>query len=161
MSLFQKKDKIEKVDLNKRFDLIGRVGQGTRVDDISRARDAFLDERVRAATARTASSDINAELLSRIESLLGEPDFGVTAALDELWAGFEDLSLDPSDQGRRTAVRNQLDVVASRFNAISDGVDRLVADTSTRALGTITQINDLVAEVASLNEAIARSSANG
>ena len=136
--------------------IVGRVGQGTSVDDISRARDAFLDARVRAALSQSAAFDTNAELLTRAESLLAEPDFGITSAMDDLWAGFEDLALDPTDTGRRTSVMNQLDVLTSRINAVSKGMDDLVNDTSARAATDLDSINLSIVEVAQLNAAIVR-----
>ena len=136
--------------------IVGRVGQGTSVDDISRARDAFLDDRVRAALSQSAAFDTNAELLTRAESLLAEPDFGITSAMDDLWAGFEDLALDPTDTGRRTSVMNQLDVLTSRINAVSKGMDDLVNDTSARAATYLDSINLSIVEVAQLNAAIVR-----
>lgn len=155
------RQRVDQRQLHSRDIIVGRIGQGTTVDDITRARDAFLDDRVRSATAQTSSFETNAEMLSRAESLLAEPDFGITSALDDLWAGFEDLSLDPSDTGRRTAVRNQLEVLTGRVNAVADGMSDLVVDAGKRVSTELAQVNDTLAEIAELNGAIARASATG
>ncbi len=155
------RQRVEQGQLLSRDIIVGRVGQGTSVEDISRARDAFLDDRVRAALSNSAAFDTNAELLTRAESLLAEPEFGITSAMDDLWSGFEDLALDPTDTGRRTSVLNQLDVLTSRINAVSKGMDDLVNDTSARAATDIDAINLSIAEIAQLNAAIVRAGNNG
>ncbi len=141
--------------------IVGRLGQGTMVEDISRVRDGFLDDRARSAMAQAASFEINGEMLSRAESLLAEPDFGLTSALDDLWAGFEDLALDPTDNGRRTAVLNQLEVLTGRFNSIATGMEDLVEDAGVRISSKLTSTNDTLAEIAQLNAAILRAGATG
>ncbi|MCB0990041.1 MAG: flagellar hook-associated protein FlgK [Acidimicrobiales bacterium] len=134
--------------------IVGRLGTGVKVDDITAARDLFLDARVRDARAQTAGYSANAELLARAEGLLGEPDFGIASALDDLWNGLEDLSLDPSDAGKRTTVKNQLEVIAGRFNAIAEGMDDLVADTGTQLTSELKDINLVIDEIAELNGSI-------
>lgn len=134
--------------------IVGRLGTGVGVDDITAARDLFLDARVRDARAQSAGYNANAELLSRAEGLLGEPDYGIVAGLDDLWNGLEDLSLDPSDAGKRTTVQNQLEVLAGRFNAIAEGMDSLVDDTGTQLTSELKDINLIIDEVAELNGAI-------
>lgn len=141
--------------------IVGRLGTGTTVDDITRARDAFLDDRARAAMAQSESFAVNAEMLSRAESLLAEPDFGITTAMDDLWAGFEDLALDPSDTGRRTAVLNQLEVLTGRFNAVAEGMSKLVDDAGARIMTQLTDANQALAEIADLNKGILRAGATG
>ncbi|MCP3934275.1 MAG: flagellar hook-associated protein FlgK [Actinomycetia bacterium] len=134
--------------------IAGRLGTGVEVEDITGARDLFLDARVRDARSQTAGHTANAELLARAEGLLGDPDYGITAALDDLWNGIEDLSLDPSDAGKRTAVINDLEVVAARFNAIAEGMDDLVADTGTQLTTQLADINLVIDEIAELNGSI-------
>jgi flagellar hook-associated protein 1 FlgK len=141
--------------------IIGKVGTGVTVDDITRARDAFLDDRLRSSVSTKAKMEVSADLLGRAESVLGEPDFGLSTMLDDLFASFEDLSLDPSDQGRRITVLNDLSSLTGRFNAISNGFDSLSDDSSTRISVTLDTVNALVDEVAGLNIAITHSASTG
>ncbi len=141
--------------------VVGQVGQGVTVDDITRARDAFLDDRLRGALSSKGKMETSADLLSRAENVLGEPSFGISTALDDLFSSFEDLSLDPTDQGRRIAVLNDLGAVTGRFNGISEGFDALSADASTRVSVTLDSVNALLGEVAEMNGAIVQSSSGG
>jgi len=141
--------------------IVGQVGTGVRVDDITRARDAFLDARLRGAVSSEASLETSAGLLGRAENILGEPEFGISTALDNLFATFEDLSLDATDQARRLGVMASISAVADRFNRITDGLSALRDDASSRVTATVESVNNLVAGIAELNTAIAISESRG
>ena len=141
--------------------VVGQLGTGVSVDDISRSRDAFLDARLRGALSSQASLQVSADLLGRAEGVLGEPDLGISRALDDLWATFEDLSLDPTDPGRRLGVLASLSATTSRFNAIAESFEALGADTSSRLSTRLDSINALLSEVAELNRTIPASAATG
>jgi len=141
--------------------IIGQVGTGVRVDDITRARDAFLDARLRGAVSSEASLETRAGLLGRAENILGEPEFGVSTALDNLFATFEDLSLDATDQARRLGVMASVSAVADRFNRITDGLSALRDDASNRVTATVESVNNLLAGIAELNTAISISESRG
>ena len=155
------RQRVEQSPSDPRNIVVGQIGTGVSVDDITRARDAFLDARLRTALSSHASMETSADLLSRAENLLGEPDFGVSTALDDLFNSFEDLSLDATDQGRRIAVLNNLGALTGRFNAIANGLQDLADDASTRIRVTLESVNALLDEVAELNGAITLSASTG
>jgi len=141
--------------------VVGQVGSGVQVDDITRARDAFLDARLRGAVSAEASLETTAGLLARAENILGEPEFGISTALDNLFATFEDLSLDATDQARRLGVMASISAVADRFNKITDGLSALRDDASNRVTATVESVNNLLAGIAELNTAISISESRG
>ena len=108
--------------------LVGPVGTGVDVAGITRIRDAFLDARYRTVTAELARHDTAYQLAGRVESVLGEPDNGLTAQLGALWDAFEDLALDPADGAARQAVVSQLSAFAARTQAVATGLDQLGSD---------------------------------
>ncbi|MGH2721357.1 MAG: hypothetical protein ACRDJO_07115 [Actinomycetota bacterium] len=66
----------------------------------ARLRDAFLDATLRSGSDLAGRSTVRAELLTRAETILAEPDEGVTSPLADLWSAFEDLPANPAN-GRR------------------------------------------------------------
>ncbi len=138
---------------------VGQVGLGVEVTDIARVRDAFLDLRYRGADSALGSVEVRADLLSRAELTLGEPDSGLTAQLSELWDAFEDLALDPPDRASRIAVINQLDSIASRVNDVSQGLTDLQASAISSMRATLAETNDTLHRVAELNASILEASA--
>ena len=144
----------QRVDLKTRypnFDPAGQVGAGVAVDDIVRIRDTFLDGRVRSASAALAETDVRADFLTRAELMTGEPDIGVTASLDRLWASFEDLSLDPTDRTARQSVLEELGTFSTLVNQIASGLEGLREGAIGGAESTIATVNGKPAENARLN----------
>ncbi|HEC08508.1 MAG TPA: flagellar hook-associated protein FlgK [Acidimicrobiales bacterium] len=149
----------QRVELRPRLSrqlLAGRVGTGVDAFDITRSRDAFLDARVRGAQGSLGALETNADLLERAEKILGEPDFGIGASLNDLWDAFENLSLSPTDKGSRVAVISQLESLSGRINSISKGVDQLQDDTSLKFSVAVDEANSMLQELADLNNAIQR-----
>jgi flagellar hook-associated protein 1 FlgK len=108
----------------------GQVGTGVKVDDIVRLRDTFLDTRVRESVGAFMSHDRRSVSLQRLEVVYGEPDDGITEPLNELWARFEDLALDPANPANRTIVLSQLDELTSRIRDIAAASEALRTDTA-------------------------------
>ena len=147
----------QRVELATRFPQFtpdGQIGSGVDVVDIIRLRDTFLDTRVRSASASLAETDVRSEFLTRAELVTGEPDVGVTALLDGVWASFEDLALDPSDRASRQAVVQELVGFATRVNQIAGDLENLRQGALSGADATISQVNTKLTEVARLNVSI-------
>jgi flagellar hook-associated protein 1 FlgK len=133
---------------------VGPVGMGADVANITRTRDAFLDARVRSSGAVAGEFALHAELMGRLEGVLGEPENGVSGELSELWASFEDLALSPDDAAARRQVLSALGSLTARMRTVASVWDRLANDTGTRMDVTVEGVNDVLARVAALNKAI-------
>lgn len=147
----------QRVDLGTSYPYLspaGPIGNGVTIDDITRVRDAFLDARLRGDQSRSGELDVRADLLARAEEVLGEPEQGLTTELNELWAAFEELALQPADRATRRQVLSSLDTLASRVNAVAGGFELLEADTTTSLVQRVAEVNGLLDQVASLNGSI-------
>lgn len=139
---------------------VGPIGAGVDVTGINRLREGFLDNRVRTTGANFAYDDARASLLQRAETVLAEPELGLSVALADVWNAFDDLALDPNDGAARRQVVAALDAMDARFAAISVGWGQLETDTVTRLDTGIDEANTLLAQVASLNVHIAGAAGN-
>ena len=137
----------------------GYVGTGVEVTDVRRARDEFLDARVRTGQTVLGSMVANSGLMKRAEAVLGEPDNGITVELDAVFAAFEELALNPDDHPSRITAISSLDSLASRIRRVAAGFNALEQDTATNLGLELTEVNDLLAQVADLNGAIIEASA--
>ena len=147
----------QRVELATRFPQFtpdGQIGSGVDIVDIVRLRDTFLDARVRNATASLAETDVRSDFLGRAELVTGEPEVGVSALLDDVWAAFEDLALDPSDRASRQAAIQEMDGLATRVNQISEDLVSLRAGAINAADATVADLNTKLEEIARLNVAI-------
>lgn len=135
----------------------GQVGRGSVVEGVSRARERFLDLRVRAGLGTMAGLQARQALLTRVEDALAEPDLGVGAALSATWSAFEEMSLDPSDPAARRNVLSSLENLTARIRTISADWAQVREDGLTTLAHHTNEVNQLLEEVAGINDAIRRS----
>lgn len=132
--------------------------EGVEVSQIIRIRDRFLDALVLDETGTTGLAQGRKDVISRIEALFQDPSgTGLDAAMDQLFASFQDLSLHPTDQAARVAAVDAGDRLASTFNRLQQQLDGLKADLVTDATLQVADVNDLLGQVAALNARIMRS----
>lgn len=141
------------------YQRFGHIGTGVDVIDITRARNAFLDDRFRASAGAQGRLATLGDMLDGVESAMGEPDLGVTAGLANLWASFEDMALDPTDTAARLAVIGSLDDVAGRIRTIAQSWDAAGAHAANDIAGRVTEVNQLLDQVAKLNGEIVAATA--
>lgn len=152
----------EGVELRSRFprrSTYGQVGLGVEVTDITRARDRFLDARVRLGSSTAASLDIRSRLLSRAEDVFADPGSGLSSQLSAVWNAFEDLGLNPPDMAARREVLDALDALASGVRSVASAWSGLAGDATSSMGVTIDEVNDMLAQVGELNRRISESTA--
>lgn len=132
----------------------GLVGTGVTIADIGRLRDQMADVRVRNGAASLASLDVRSELLGFTEAALDEPDGGVSAQLSSLWDAFDALSLAPGDAASRSAVLGSLESTATKFRDLAGRFGDLEGITRDSMQNLVASANEMLAEVAELNDAI-------
>lgn len=138
------------------------VGQGVVFTGIARLADAHLDARVRGTVALAAQSDTRAEGLSNLEGILREPgENGLSALLNDFWAGWEDVANQPGKPAPATVLIERAKAVVNRISQshteISDqwAAQRQSLDTM------VTDVNNAANAVAGLNAQIRSSIAAG
>lgn len=143
------------------YTTVGAIGTGVKVTDIERIRDTFLDMRLHASNSNLGSLEVKADLLGRTEQVMGEPDFGVTKELNELWAAFDELSLRPDDNSVRLSAITALGTLTSRIRTVSDGLTALGEDAQLQLENGLEKVNDQIQQLADVNDEIASISATG
>lgn len=147
----------QRVELAARFSRslpYGQLGLGVEIVDITRARDVFLDNRFRTDAEAFSASGVRADLLSKAERILGEPESGLSGEMSALWSSFEDLAISPQDTAARQGVVSQLEATAVRVRSIAEGLDALASTEAFSLSTTIEDANELLHQVADLNQAI-------
>lgn len=141
---------------------IGLLGTGVRVADVSRARDALLDEVYRRDTASHHGLLARHDALARVEAALAEPsELSIAASLDSFWNAWSTLSSDPTSSSARVAVVAAGQRVVDRFRSVSDALSALQEEWTTRLEGSVRHVNDLLSRVAALNVHVVAARAGG
>jgi flagellar hook-associated protein 1 len=140
----------------------GVVGTGVEISDVTRKRDQLLDTAFRENDGRASGADARRSLLNGIEQVFGEPsDRGLSNALDQFWSAWSDLATNPSSGAAKSAVQQRGRQVTQLFNSYDRQLTSLRDQAVTRVQTTVTEVNDLAAQVADLNGRILASEAGG
>jgi len=139
----------------------GFMGNGVTVSTISRAFSELATREVNRATSRASEAETQAAYLKRLDSLMGNADTGIGAAIDNLFNSAQSMSAQPSSTGQRQAFLNDARNLATSFSETVDSIN-LLKDTSVRDLTqSLKNVNELGKQVASLNSRITLALASG
>ncbi|MCB1532124.1 MAG: flagellar hook-associated protein FlgK [Alphaproteobacteria bacterium] len=134
---------------------------GVRGETIIRNVDVNLERDLWTQISSVGYLDVQSAYLSRIEQFHGAPDaeLSLAAELARLEESFAALSVSPDDQFLLASVVDQAVDTAEKFNDFSDLVRTLRNDVQDQLESTVNRINDLLGQIADVNQAI-RSAAN-
>src|SRR3990172_6095115 len=128
---------------------------GVEVIAITRIRDRYLDFALLGELQTQGKLDAEQALLGRLEGIFNAaPGTGLAAVMDQFFNSLQDLSVNPTDQVLRVAVRDQgnqlvttMQGLASRLASLKDDLSRQIQEKVTEANGLLTDIADLHREI--------------
>jgi flagellar hook-associated protein 1 FlgK len=134
----------------------GQVGTGVSVDGVRRIRDQFLDQQYLRAQQSLSQTQAEHDTWAQIEAILGEPsaDTGLQADMDRFFTSLQDLASYPTDLTTRTTVLEQAQTLAGTFNRLDVDLDALTRNLETEITGRVAEANDILQELADLNNQI-------
>jgi flagellar hook-associated protein 1 FlgK len=140
----------------------GQVGQGVQVADVTRIRDQFNDNNLRANYSTQGEADVRQTTWQGIESALPEPgDNGLQAAMSNFWTAVQNVSTNPEDTGARQALAQSAQALGQSFATASNALSSQRADVDTQANAMVAQVNADATQIAHLNTAIGKLQAVG
>lgn len=139
----------------------GYLGAGVSVATVRRAWNEVLEAQAHAADSRAAAAAELAAQLRALDDLLADPQAGLAPALNDFFAGLNELAAHPADSAARQAFVSRAEALAARFR----GLDARLAELRTRANRqteeTIASVNATAARIAELNRRILEAGALG
>ncbi|HBD63460.1 MAG TPA: flagellar hook-associated protein FlgK [Clostridiales bacterium] len=132
------------------------IGQGVQANGVSQFRDPFLDLRYRVQSAKAGSQEVQLDALNDLAGVLDETlKDGIEAQLSDLLAQFQTLSTKPSDPVIEGVVRTSAQMLAQMFNNYSQQINTIKEQQmSYLEDGAIEKVNQLMANIARLNQEI-------
>lgn len=145
-----------------RLTTYGHFGTGVRAVTVGRAREALLDQDVRAQLAPSSQSSTRRDALMRIERIFGEPSpNGLAAAFDAFWDSWSDLASNPTNAGARTVVRQRAEALVERFNTYARELQSIETTTRLQARDAVDEVNRLTDRIAAINAQIVPAESGG
>ncbi len=128
---------------------------GVEVTQIRRIRDRFLDFSLLAEQQALGKSQAQEGMLRRLEAVFTDsPGAGLSSVLDQLFQGFQDLSVRPTDQALRVTVKDQGERLAATFRGLWTRIDQLKADLTAEIRSRVDEANGLLTQIADLHRQI-------
>jgi len=134
---------------------VGQMGTGVDAAQITRIRDAFLDEQIRNETRDFGYWSIMQESLSRIEVMFSEPsNTGLRTAMDQFWESWQDLSVNPESEAVRAVVVERGMALADAFSHNYTQLKEMQEDLNSSIAIKVSAINSMTQEICNLNQQI-------
>lgn len=134
------------------------LGQGVTISALTRARDQFLDARMRDVQGNLSRNETLTGAMQGIEGVFGEPsEEGISSALNGLFNAWSALGSRPDDPSARMQVRQAGLVLTDRVRGAYSQLTSQAADLSAQTGTAISRVNELAGQIAQLNNEIRQS----
>jgi len=155
---------------------LGPQGTGAEAIGIVQLRSALIDQQITGETSVASYLQAQQSALQYAETDLGQTintqtgtvdsttnangQSGIAAGLSDLFAAFQSLSTDPSSISQRQVLLQKAADLASRFNQVDERLTHLKSQLDTSLSTGATSANDLLSQIANLNQKIVGAEAN-
>jgi len=150
---------------------LGMQGTGVTATSIQQVRDAMLDGQMRDESSvggywtsnQSALEDAQAQLgqFLNISGTTGSDAQGLSDQLNGLFTSFQGLATSPTSIPARQNVINQAQALASGLNNASQQLSSLNGALNTSVTDNVTKANQLLTQIATLNDQISKATASG
>lgn len=148
------------------------VGDGVQVTSIAQATDALLTANNLQAQGSLSSLSSLQQVLTAIQNVfpLGQTSSSSSTAstnssiagqLSNFWSGWDSVAQDPSGSAARTQVVNTAQGLITTFGEASTQLDQLTTNTESEIQSSVGQVNSLLGQAATLNQAIVETTGSG
>ncbi|WP_299094866.1 flagellar hook-associated protein FlgK [uncultured Metabacillus sp.] len=140
----------------------GQLGTGVKAGTVQRVREGFLDTQYRSENNKLGYWESRANALEKMEEIMNEPsDTGLSVTLDRFWQSLQDLTVNPTNAGARSVVRERGVAVAETFQYLSTSLKSIQGDLKNELDVTVKEINSLAAQINNINQQISKVEPNG
>ena len=137
------------------------IGSGVATDSIERIFDQFLNSEVQSRNSAQSGSQAYYDLASRVDSLLADPDVGLSNTLEGFFSALQDVSNNPGSLPERQVLLGEAQVLADSFHYLDSNFRSIGNELNARIETSVSDINSLASSIAELNEQVVRATAGG
>ena len=137
------------------------VGTGVTVEGIQSLSDTLLTMRIQQQTSDESKATAQVNALDEVQTLFPSSGTSVSTALSGFFTSLSALSTDPSNSADRQTVMSDAQTLVQQFNSVSSGLTETTTGLNTTVQTDVTQINQLSAQAATLNQQLVEQTAAG
>jgi flagellar hook-associated protein 1 len=139
----------------------GFFGNGVQVDSVRRIVNQFLDNQVVASQGGLSREDAYFTMVSQIDKLLGSSGTGLSSAMQGFFGAMHEVANNPASLVPRQTLLAYAQTLSSRFEGIADQLNMLRSGVDSQLSGSVSVVNSLARQVATLNNKIASLQGSG
>jgi len=139
----------------------GFIGTGVDVQTVTRIYSEFLESQVSAAQSRLAYLESYRDQIAQIDNLLADPNSGLSPAIEEFFAGVQQVAVDPDSPVAREAMLSGAGTIVARLRALETRLTEMFEAANNQIRGLVTSVNSLAQKIAGLNQNILEAEAVG
>ena len=144
------------------YSLVPQTGLGVAVAEVRRSVSVLLNRQTERESGTLTYWSTVRDGMSEVESLFLEPgSLGLQAIIDEFWAAWRDLSVDPTNAAARATVQQAGATLASNIQRAYQGVANSITQVDAELLYSVGRVNLLTGQIAALNAQIRLAVASG
>jgi flagellar hook-associated protein 1 FlgK len=153
---------VEKV-INPNSQVVGGVGDGVSGSGVSLAANQYLQNASLAATASSSQATVISSILTQAQAVFGDPSSSTSYfnLLNQVTADFSAAGNNPASSLSGIQVVNDVNQFISQSQGVSASLTSLSAQADSQISGDVTQANQLLSQIASLNQTIANATTGG
>lgn len=132
---------------------LGRItiGAGVAVADVSRVYDQFLTDNLRSSTSMEQRYAAFGDFATRLDTILGNPDTGVSVSVQRFFDQVEAVGRDPTSVAQRQQLLLEGDSLATRLKQLDSQLSSLGNEIDGRLEKAADTINQLAGQIADVN----------
>lgn len=136
----------------------GFIGQGVKVDTVSRAYNQLLTNQVSQAQTESSQLDTYYAQMQQIDKLLSDTTgtVGLAPALQDFFGSVQDVATNPADVPSRQSMLSDAEILARRFQSLDSRLDDVEDGVNTQIKSGVSLVNTLASQIGKLNDTIGR-----
>lgn len=129
-----------------------QIGTGSKVKDIKRIRDEFLDIQYRQVNNKYNYWNSITSNMHFIEQLFAEPgDSGIRYLFDSMWSGIEEIITDPTNTAAKRELVSRSEEFVKNIKDLYSRLEQLREDLDYEISQRVEQINSMLKRLADIN----------
>lgn len=139
----------------------GFIGQGVQVTTVQRSYSQYLENQV--LSAQTQANQLNSyyQQIVQINNMLADPNSGLSPALQDFYAGLNEVSANPASVPARQSMLSGAEALVSRFQNLDQRFTEIRDGINSNITSSVGLINSYAAQLAKLNEQVVTAQATG
>jgi flagellar hook-associated protein FlgK len=126
-------------------------GTSFAVEGFTRQYSSLIGSQLLSQQAKSTYSDTLVQYTAALDNVISTKSVGLTTAITEFFNAMGTYATDPSNKALAAGITGKANVVAQRMNGLSDIVGQIKSQAQTGLEDTVSQVNTLIPELASIN----------